>query len=96
MLGSLTPHRLALVILSNFEVLIIVLLIYLKDDLSILIHLLVGLCNYESVFALATEHKKFDSFFLCAFRFTVISNHKSTLGKLGFRSKDIFGSLWVI
>ena len=56
MLSGSTPLGFAFIILSNTEVLVDVTLVDLQNDFGVLVHLLVGLCDYKRIFALAAKH----------------------------------------
>ena len=68
----------------------------LKNNLGILVHLLMRLSNDESILAATTEHKELDGFLLRALKLTVIGNHVSTLRKLALLTEDLLRTIRVV
>jgi len=90
------PLRLAFIELSNLKVLISVSIVVLKNNLSVLIHLLMRLGDHECIFALASQNQEFNCFLLGTLGFAELSDLECTLRQLTFLSEDCLGTLSVI
>ena len=96
MLCCLAPHGFTFVELSNFKMFFSVLLIYLKYDVRILVHFLVGLSNDESFFSFTSQNQEFYGFFFCTLSVHIVGDQLCGLRKHALGSKHVLSFFWVV